>query len=326
MILQFPQVRRPMLLVTGAGTLGREVVKLMREDMPVRVLSHGEDAMWRCEELNPAVVAYKHPVEYVIGDIRDREAVAKAMRGVTHVISTAAMKHVKYGSQNPTELIKTNVVGLSNLLEESLAEKVQCFVQISTDKVVNAENIYGTSKKMGEDMVAATGQPGYCSMRFGNFLGSRGSVIQRWREQLIETGGYDNGDDPYIKLTDPKMNRFFIKPREVAEFICTHMSPCVPAGQVIAPIMKVFNMGTVAELFSQLHGGARIIEIGAGPGEKRDEHIISYREASRTTVQPDCYIIHTHEVEDAITFPLGTDVLPKQTAAETMAYMGEAMR
>lgn len=308
--------RQGKVLVTGAGTLGRELVRQLTRIAPVNVLDHSEDALWRCEEANPRRER-DFEARYYLGDISDARDVARTMSGVTHIINTAAIKHVRFALSNHDVCIRTNVGGLATLLEAARRENVERFVHISTDKVCHAENVYGASKAIGEHMVDAASRDGYLCCRFGNFLGSQGSVFDRWRVQR---------EDHAIRLTDPAMNRFFIRPAEVAQFVVDRMRDRAPRG-VYVPRMKVFNMGEVAEVYAERFG-CGIETIGSGKGEKREEVIVTLQEAARTTMEPWGYHIHPSDVAvcDPLSCQISTENLPRQTKAETERYLEEVMR
>jgi len=264
------------VLITGAGTLGVEIARvLLGTGIRVRLLDSSENALWRAEEsLRDVAVA-----EMILGDIRDRNAVIGAMRGISEIIHTAALKHVRYTNTNPTETIDVNVIGTRNLILEAMRrDSVQKFIFISSDKACFPINIYGESKKMGETLVKwAFEESGkqFCSCRFGNYLGSSGSVIDRWKEQR---------KDGAIKLTDPNMRRFFIKPEEVAGFVISIMeSRKYGQGNVYCPIMKVIDMDTMSKVVAR-KWGVKVQIIGKQTGEKFDEVLLNTEEVRRSRI------------------------------------------
>lgn len=303
-----------MILVTGAGTLGTALTKKLVEDYKsVTVVDYSEEALWTLEESVKA-----DWLTTILADIRDRERMRLAMKGVETVFHTAALKHVKYTNDSPIECIKTNVEGTSNLLTLALETGVKTFVNMSSDKACSPNNIYGDSKKMGERLTTWANSicaGTYFSVRSGNFLGSRGSVFDRWKKQRNNCS---------IKLTSPNMNRFFIKPDEMAEWLIemSEGGKGSIGGTVCTPFLKNLNMGTVANVVAEAWG-VEVEEVGPGHGEKLDEMIINGEEATRT---------YQHDWLGWWTFPytlqnqrlfgaISTNVVPVLGKEETRKYL-----
>lgn len=303
-----------MILITGAGTLGTALVKeITKEDElfqdDIRVVDYSEEALWRLEE----ATGERNDVEVVLADICDRERMRLAMKDVHTVFHTAALKHVKYTNDNPIECIRTNIEGTANLLTLAVENDVRIFVNMSSDKACLPNNIYGDSKKVGERLTtwASTHGGRYFSVRSGNFLGSRGSVFDRWKEQRT------NGK---IKLTSPHMNRFFIKPDQMAEWLVV-MAEVADGGIVATPFVKNLNMGLVATVVAE-KWGVDIEEVGAGAGEKLDEMLISHEEASRTAQQEHLgWWTYPHKVDMNVKGAISTNVVPVLGREETEYYL-----
>lgn len=177
------------LLITGAGTLGTELVKVVNDldegyFGEIRILDHSEEALWRLEEqTHPS----RLPLKMFLGDIRDEERMRLAMRNVDTVIHTAALKHLRYTNYNPIECLKSNCEAVYKMIELAIElESVKTFINLSTDKACNPDNIYGETKRIGETLSTwghrVSGKNIY-SVRPGNFFGSHGSVFDRWQEQ-----------------------------------------------------------------------------------------------------------------------------------------------
>lgn len=312
-------------LITGAGTLGtalaREMLRVTNIGT-VLMLDNSEDSLWRCQEAlgTPAGVYYR------LGDIRDRNCVDEAMKGIDRVIHTAALKHVLLTNDRPGECIRTNVQGTLNLIEAALEQGgVEEFVNISTDKACFPSNIYGETKRLTETLAewgwsASANEIRFASIRPGNFLASRGSVVERWKEQIKQR--------PAIFLTERKMNRFFIKPDEVAAFIIDMMGRGRKEfgfGQVYIPKLKVINMGRMADAFARRYGCG--IEItGARPGEKMNEMIANAEETTRMLDKPGYYVI-THEMQNESPGigMLSTEFLPCMTQGATEEYIKDVI-
>jgi UDP-N-acetylglucosamine 4,6-dehydratase len=309
------------VLITGAGTLGTELAKqLQNRCLEVRMFDQSEEALWRLEEALPR----SGMVTYNLGDIRDQTRVRQVMYGCDMVIHTAALKHVKYTNTNPLEAVETNITGVKNMVQEAMeCRTLDRFVFISSDKACYPSNIYGETKRIGESIVAwAQGQAhrgmmskSFASMRFGNFLGSRGSVFDRWKKQR---------EDGAIHLTNPRMNRYFIKPREVAEFIIKMSGERDIGGTVVVPFMKNLNMGTIAEIVAKKWK----VEVQVGepvPGEKIDEAIIGEEEAHRAEMNKDGFIIRQNIFDGSISGQVSTRNTPVMDRVNTRAYIEEVI-
>lgn len=272
-------------LITGAGTLGTALIEALIDmngaeynAMEIRVLDFSEDALWRIEERFPKV-------KCLLGDIRDADRVRRAVTGVDTIIHTAALKHVRYTNYAPMECFKTNVMGTEHLLQAAVDEGVGTFCNISSDKACAPTNVYGESKRMTEFLTQAaferTGNR-YFSCRFGNFIGSHGSVIERWKVQK-ESGT--------INLTDKRMTRFFIKPRAVADYILRQCISPFAFGTVCVPYMQAYNMGIMSTVVAK-HYGVDVKHIGAFSGERLDEVVISHAEGKKTMHTSDGWVYY----------------------------------
>jgi UDP-N-acetylglucosamine 4,6-dehydratase len=308
------------VLITGAGTLGTALVKNLTNDpdriSEVRVIDQSEEALWRLEEAVPNPTL---PRKLFLGDIRDKERMKLAMRDVDIVVHTAALKHVRYTNYNPIECVRSNIDAVADIVTLAVeSPTIKTFVNISTDKACAPENIYGESKRIGETLTnwgnRISGKEFY-SCRFGNFLGSRGSVFDRWKNQV---GG--------ITLTDARMNRFFILPSEVAEFIVSTFfdDGMYYAGGVVIPMMKTFNMGRIAEVCSEAWG-MNINVIGADKGEKIDEALVSTMESEYTHAyfgqHTNFWYISPEKVLDHLVGGIDSSMVPPASKIATRKYL-----
>ncbi len=308
------------VLITGAGTLGTELAKqLLDNGYSVRVMDNSEQALWRFEEnMNDR----KGPrLEIVLGDIRDHNAVVRCMRRIEYVIHTAALKHVRFTNDSPMECIETNIIGTKDLVLDAMRrDSVKKFIFISTDKACFPINIYGESKRIGEYLATwANQQSGKCflSCRFGNYLGSSGSVIDRWKVQK------ESGE---ITLTEPNMRRFFIKPAEVASFIIRLMESKdkdIGNGNIYIPIMKVIDMETLSSVVAK-KWGVKVKTIGKFPGEKIDEILLNPEEMSRARVVDDFLEIRK-EPGTMQQMMLTSQVLPQMTTEGVEEYIKDVI-
>ena len=196
------------ILVTGAcGTIGRELVRQLLEEHNVAelvALDNNESGLFFLEHKYT-----KHTrASFFLADVRDRDKLCNKMKGIDVVFHTAAFKHIIFCERSPFEAVQTNILGVQNIIYSAIEEKVERVIFTSSDKAVNPTNVMGTSKLMGERLMTAANSnlrgdgPIFTSTRFGNVLGSRGSVIPVFREQIRKGGP--------VTLTDPGMTRFCV--------------------------------------------------------------------------------------------------------------------
>lgn len=309
------------VLITGAGTLGTELAKqLQYRCLEVRMMDHSEEALWRLEEALPN----KDSVTFNLGDIRDINRVRRLTYGCDMCIHTAALKHVKFTNIDPFEAHSTNIGGTINMIEGAMeCRSMERFIFISSDKACYPTNIYGETKRMGETLTTWANVQAhrglmaktFSSMRFGNFLGSHGSVFDRWKKQR---------EDGVIHLTNPLMNRFFIKPKEVAEFVIRQACNRDMGGTVVVPYMMNLNMGTVAEIVAE-KWKVEVQVDGPVPGEKMDEAIIGEEEAPRTEMNKDGFVIRPNIIGTGLSGQVSTRTMPIADEINTKDYIEEVI-
>lgn len=241
-----------MILVTGGtGSFGHAFVARHYGGDRIRVLSRDEEKQ--------RAMALRFPgVEYVIGDVRDRETVRRAMAGVYRVFHAAALKQVPPLERQPLEAVRTNTIGTDNVCAEAWEQGARV-VTISTDKAVEPVGVMGASKMLAE---AVTTSWGYNCVRYGNVIGSRGSIVPVWRA-AVKRG------DP-VTITDPEMTRFLITLDEALDLIDTAME--APADGSV--YIQRSPAGTVAQLARVIAPGHPTVVTGPRPGEKRHEHLV----------------------------------------------------
>lgn len=267
------------ILVTGGtGSFGKKCIDiLIKEYHPAKVIVFSRDELKQHEM---RVAGYDHPsLRYFIGDIRDVERLKRALHGVDVVIHAAALKQVPACEYNPMEAIKTNVLGSGNVIDAALDTGVSRVVALSTDKAVNPVNLYGATKLAAEKLfVQSNAYAGglatrFCCVRYGNVVGSRGSVVPVFLKQR-ESGK--------ITITDERMTRFWISLEQGVRFVI-RCAEQMQGGEVFVP--KIPSM-KVLDLAKAVAPDARVEVIGIRPGEKLHEMLISEDE-SRTTVELD---------------------------------------
>ena len=222
-------------------------------------------------------------LRFFIGDVRDRSRLTMAMSGVNYVVHAAAMKQVPACEYNPLEAKKTNVDGAANVIEAAIETGVERVVALSTDKAVNPINLYGTTKLLAEKLFINANTLGkkvtkFSVVRYGNVLGSRGSVLNTFREQA-ETG--------VLLVTDKRMTRFWWTVEQAVDFVMLALR-AMEGGEIFVPKLRSSTVKNVAIVVCE---ECRIRYTGIRPGEKLHEVLISSEEVCRTYEMSDMYII-----------------------------------
>jgi len=275
------------ILVTGAcGTVGRELVRQLLEEYRVAELTaidNNESDLFLLEQK-----FLKHAqASFFLGDVRDSGKLHRAMKGIDVVFHAAAFKHVLLCERSPFEAVQTNIIGVQNIIYAAIENNVERVIFTSSDKAVNPTNVMGTSKLMGERLMTAansrlrTTGPIFASTRFGNVLGSRGSVIPLFQEQ-IRLGGP-------VTLTDPGMTRFIMSIKEAVQLVIDS-AHIMLGGEVFVTKMPVIRIQDLAEVMIQelapVYGYSPeeipIKTIGVKPGEKMYEELMNFEETRRS--------------------------------------------
>ena len=271
------------MITGGTGTNGRKFIDMTLKKYNVRkiiVYSRDEMKQWHMAE------HFKHSshtdqVRFFIGDVRDRERLYRALDGVDYVVHAAAAKIVSSAEYNPFECIKTNIIGAMNIIDACIDKGVKRVVALSTDKACNPINLYGATKLASDKVfVAGNSYSGehhtrFCVVRYGNVLGSRGSVVPYFLS-LRETGS--------LPITDPRMTRFVITQEDAVKIVWHAMADSV-GGETYVKKNPSVNIVDVARAIAP---EAELTNIGIRPGEKLHEEMIS-REDARYTYEFDDY-------------------------------------
>lgn len=284
------------VLITGCcGTVGRELVAHILTQYGVKELlciDNNESATFFMEQ---EWLAHPH-AHFFIGDLRNAKRMLQLMEGVEVVFHAAAFKHVGLCERSPTEAVENNILGVQNIIEAAIANHVERVIFTSSDKAVNPTNVMGTSKLMGERLMTAAnsnrrkGGTVFASTRFGNVLGSRGSVIPIFREQ-IRAGGP-------VTLTDADMTRFIMSIEQAARLVLDS-SALARGGEVFITKMPVIRIKDLAEVmireiaprYGHDPASIPITEIGAKPGEKMYEELMSLEETRRAVELTDYFAV-----------------------------------
>ncbi len=275
------------VLITGScGTVGSELVKQLLEDRKIKEiigLDNNESELFFLEQ---RFQDYKH-LQFFLADVRDRDKLTRKMKDIDIVFHTAAFKHVILCEKSPLEAVQTNIFGVQNIIHAAIENNVERVIFTSSDKAVNPTNVMGTTKLMGERLMTAANSnfkgsgPIFTSTRFGNVLGSRGSVIPIFREQ-IKNGGP-------VTLTDSQMTRFIMSIKGAVKLVIDS-AQMANGGEVFVTKMPVINIKDLAQVMIQELAKSfghdpediEIKIIGKKPGEKMYEELLSSEEIQRS--------------------------------------------
>jgi UDP-N-acetylglucosamine 4,6-dehydratase len=273
------------LITGGTGSFGKQCVKtILTRHKPRKVIVFSRDELKQFEmaqEFGPE----KYPaIRYFIGDVRDEKRLHRAFQGVDMVIHAAAMKQVPAAEYNPTEVIRTNVTGAQNVIDVAADSGVKRVVALSTDKAVSPANLYGATKLCSDKLFVAanafTGSSGclYSVVRYGNVLGSRGSVVPFFINKRAEGK---------LPITDPRMTRFWITIEDGVDFVLRCLKNMV-GGEIFVPKLPSMNIMDLAEAIAP---GCPTEVVGIRPGEKLHELMISGDDARNVADMDDHYVI-----------------------------------
>ena len=276
---------KTVLITGGTGSFGKKMVQvILNEYKPEKLIIFSRDELKQFE-MSQRWSIKKHPcIRYFLGDVRDRDRLNMAFHGVDYVIHAAALKQVPAAEYNPAEFIKTNIIGGMNVIDAALLNRVKKVIALSTDKACNPINLYGATKLCADKLfVAANVYAGhdktiFSVVRYGNVVGSRGSVIPFFKERA-KTG--------VLPITDTRMTRFWITLDQSVHFV-----------------VKVLELASGAEIFVPKIPSMSIVDMakaiapdcshqitGIRPGEKMHESLIGEDEGRNTIEYNECYVI-----------------------------------
>jgi len=275
---------KTILITGGTGSFGNKITEIiLREYEPhsIRILSRGELLQMQMREK----FKNERKLRFLIGDVRDRDRVYRAMNNVDIVIHAAAMKQVPACEYNPLEAVRTNIDGAANIIDSAIDNKVEKVIVVSSDKAVHPVNLYGATKMVAEKLftqanvfVPENGTPKFSCVRYGNVVGSRGSVVPVFMDQR-ESGTFT--------ITDPRMTRFWITLEQGARFVIRSIENMV-GGEIFIP--KIPSM-EVIDLAKVIGPSCKSVVTGIRPGEKLHEVLITEDESRHTLEFNDHFII-----------------------------------
>lgn len=274
------------LITGGTGSFGKKFTQVVLENYkPEKLIIFSRDELKQFE-MSQKWNTKKYPcIRYFLGDVRDKERLVRAFHGVDYVIHAAALKQVPAAEYNPGECIKTNISGTINVIDAALFNNVKKVVALSTDKACNPINLYGATKLCADKLlIAANVYRGidkdtiFTVVRYGNVLGSRGSVIPFFKERS-KTG--------VLPITDPRMTRFWITLDQGVHFVLKVLE-LAKGGEIFVPKIPSMRIIDLAKAIAPecLHK-----TVGIRPGEKIHETLIGEDEGRNTTEYNECYIV-----------------------------------
>jgi len=283
------------LITGGSGSIGTEILRSVLKYSPkkVRIFTNDENGLF---ELSQPYGKLPN-VEFRLGDVRDLRSLDPAVEECDYVFHAAALKHVDFCETNPYEAITTNIVGTQNVIDQSMKHRVKRFVFISTDKAVNPTSTMGATKLLAEKLVIRasrqTDKTIFSSVRFGNVIGSRGSVVLLFEKQV-------RAGKP-LTVTDPSMTRFIMATSQAAMLVLRSSTIALP-GEVFVLKMKTVRIGDLAEasrvFFAKMLGrkpSSIVIKVvGSRPGEKMHEELLNSTDAREALDLGDFYVVNPH--------------------------------
>ena len=302
--------QKSILITGGTGSLGKALVKFLLANTQVRRV-----AIFSRDELKQLHMKTEFGdddrLRWFLGDVRDIDRLKLALHEVDYVIHAAALKQVDTGEYNPMEFIKTNVLGSQNVIDAAIDSGVKKIVALSTDKASSPINLYGATKLTADKLFVAANNYGYkrgtiCSVvRYGNVMGSRGSVIPYFRELAAQ--------GKKLPITDLRMTRFWISIEDAVKFVLDSLE-MMEGGELYVPripSMKIVDLARAVSPESALE------EIGMRPGEKLHEEMISSDDSRRTIILKDRFVVTPVVAEWGYKPPIG------KAMAEGSAYKSD---
>jgi UDP-N-acetylglucosamine 4,6-dehydratase len=273
------------LITGGTGSFGQKFVEIvLREHQPKKLIVFSRDELKQQQMRLRFPDGPASPMRYFIGDVRDRDRLYRAFNGVDIVVHAAALKQIPACEYNPFEAIRTNIMGAKNVIDAAIDQGVQRVIMVSTDKAVNPINLYGATKLCAEKLFiqgnAYSGAEGprFSCVRYGNVVGSRGSVIPLFLKQRKQGT---------LTVTDLRMTRFWITLEQGVRFVLKCLDR-MQGGEIFVPKLPSMN---IMDLVQAIAPDCKVEYIGIRPGEKLHEVLISEDEARHAVELDDMYVI-----------------------------------
>jgi UDP-N-acetylglucosamine 4,6-dehydratase/5-epimerase len=283
------------LITGGTGSFGKQYVEtILKNHNPKKIIVYSRDEL---KQYEMAQVYTSNVMRYFIGDVRDRDRLDLAMNGVDFVIHAAALKHVPIAEYNPMECIKTNIDGGNNVVQIAIKHEVEKVIALSTDKAASPINLYGATKLVSDKLFVAannivgTKKTRFAVVRYGNVVGSRGSVVPFF-QKLLKEGATE------LPITDPRMTRFWITLPQGVDFVLNCFKR-MQGGEIFVP--KIPSM-KIIDLAQAIAPGITLKTIGIRPGEKLHEVMCPVNDYHLTVEFKDYFVI-----SPTIEFPQSPD-------------------
>jgi len=276
---------KTILVTGGTGSFGKKFIeKVVAEYKPRKVIIYSRDE-YKQYVMQKKFLKHKDSLRFFLGDIRDKARLYRAFEGVDYVVHAAALKQVPALEYNPFEAVKTNVIGADNIVDAAIDKGVKKVIALSTDKAVNPINLYGATKLVAEKIFTAAnaysgGKARFSSVRYGNVIGSRGSVIPLFMK--LKQAGIKE-----FTITDERMTRFWIMFDQAVDLVITALKES-EGGEVFVPSIPSMR---IADLAKAIEPDCTFKFTGIRPGEKLHENLISYDEARYTKKVNGIYVI-----------------------------------
>ena len=278
---------KSILITGGTGSFGKKCVgTILAEHAAKKVVVFSRDELKQFE-MQQIFPTEKYPaMRYFIGDVRDRDRLYRALQGIDYVIHAAALKQVPAAEYNPFEAVKTNILGAANIIDACIDTGVRKVIALSTDKAANPVNLYGATKLCSDKLFVAGNSYGgwggtrFSVVRYGNVVGSRGSVVPFFKK-IKESGATK------LPITDERMTRFWITLEQGVRFVLTRLEE-MQGGELYVPKIPSMVIGDLAEAVAP---GIEHQVVGIRPGEKLHEVMITDDDARHTLEFDDHYVI-----------------------------------
>jgi FlaA1/EpsC-like NDP-sugar epimerase len=276
------------LITGGCGSIGRMLTEKLLEFKPnvIRIFDTHEEGLFELRHKYEDKKSGK-TLRFLLGDIRNLNRMQYALTNIDLVFHTASYKHVLECEYNPIDAIETNINGTTNLIQASINQNVKKVIYTSSDKAVNPTNTMGTTKLLAEKLMIAAndysaGRTIFASCRFGNVLGTSGSVIPLFKKQIL--------DKKQITITDPKMTRFVISKDKAIDLVLLS-GKYSQGGEIFIFKMDTISVGDLADAMIDKFGKSKKIIIGKKPGEKLYEELMTEEEMSRAYDGKDFFVV-----------------------------------
>lgn len=276
---------KSILITGGTGSFGKKFTEIvLKEYKPRKLIIFSRDELKQFE-MAQTFSSDDHPcIRFFIGDVRDKERLHRAFQGVDYIIHAAAMKQITAAEYNPFEAVKTNILGAQNVINVAIDQGVERVIALSTDKAANPINLYGATKLCSDKLFVAANsyvlksQTRFSVVRYGNVVGSRGSVVPFFKE-CSKKG--------VLPITDPRMTRFWISLEQGVEFVLMSLKRMV-GGEIFVPKLPSMN---IMDLAKAIAPKCKTKILGIRPGEKLHEVMVPKDEAVNAVEYKDYYLI-----------------------------------